>query len=265
MIRQHMTCTMVTIQLVSDLHIEFRNDEFVDPLSMITPSADVLVLAGDIGSLYKYDQLCNFLSKCALLFKHTLYIPGNHEYYVPPDHGGVGVPIRELKVRLRQLDESIPNFTVLDRECVILGRTMIAGATLWSDMEGFDVPKYIVRMCGISNRLYSELFKQDLAFIESTVEYCKLNNLELVVATHHPPTKAVLEGVNKRDKFRSLYATDLDRLLTTDNVRIWMCGHIHKNFDFITSNGTRVLGNQRGKPKDHITDYRDDLVIKLFL
>ena len=255
---------MVTIQLVSDLHIEFRNDDFVDPLSIIKPSADVLVLAGDIGSLYKYDQLSDFLLRCTYHFKHVLYVPGNHEYYVPAEQG-VGVPISELKGRLRRLNTSIPNFTVLDRECVIIGQTMIAGATLWSDMEGFDIPRYIVRICGISNRLYSDMFNHDLAFIESAIEYCKLNNLELVVATHHPPTKAVLEGTNKKEKFRSLYATDLDRLLVLDNMRLWMCGHIHKNFDFLTTKGTRVLGNQRGKPKDHISDYRDDLVIKIFL
>ena len=42
-----------------------------------------------------------------------------------------------------------------------------------------------------------------------------------------------------------------------------MAGHIHSNFDYITTQGTRLIGNQLGKPKDNITDYKKDLVITI--
>ena len=44
---------MTSIQIASDLHIEFKNDDVPDPLNYITPTANILILAGDIGSLYK--------------------------------------------------------------------------------------------------------------------------------------------------------------------------------------------------------------------
>ena len=70
----------------------------------------------------------------------------------------------------------------------------------------------------------------------------------------------------KRDKYISLYTSDLDYLLDTNKINTWICGHIHSNFDFIHNqkqNGTRIVGNQKGKPKDKITDYLKNFVIKI--
>jgi predicted phosphodiesterase len=134
---------MLRLQLVSDLHIEYNNDSVdVDPVEYITPSADVLVLAGDIGSLYKIEQLSNFVSRAAALFKHTIYVFGNHEA-----------------------------------------------------------------------------------------------------------------------RFISLYASDLDYLLNKESIDTWICGHVHTNFDMVADGGTRLIGNQRGKPKDNICDYKKNLVL----
>ena len=42
---------------------------------------DILILAGDIGSLYKIKQLTNFFNTIQSYYKHILYVPGNNEYY----------------------------------------------------------------------------------------------------------------------------------------------------------------------------------------
>ena len=44
---------------------------------------------------------------------------------------------------------------------------------------------------------------------------------------------------------------------------IWISGHIHINYDYINENGTRLLGNQLGKPKDNITDFNKKLVVEI--
>ena len=75
---------MSKFQIVSDLHIEYRNDQIPEPLDYITPTAEILILAGDIGSLYKYKQLVGFLEKLCVYFKYVVYIPGNHEFYMVP-------------------------------------------------------------------------------------------------------------------------------------------------------------------------------------
>jgi predicted phosphodiesterase len=249
---------MATIQIVSDLHIEYQNDDKIDPLSIITPSADVLVLAGDIGSLYKYDQLFSFIGGLVPHFKHVIYVPGNHEYYVPPNHRGVKMSF--LKDMLKELNNSWENFNVLDRGSVQIGELCIVGATLWSDIQ-CDLPKFIVRIHKITSEIYQDMFIGDLKYIEQMVEYCHEKKLKMMCVTHHPPTYAVMNGVKKRDKYISLYASNLDYLLKIDNIQTWVCGHVHSNFDFVTEGGCRVVGNQKGKPKDNISDFGNAFVI----
>ena len=59
---------MTTIQIVSDLHIE-QYEDVPNPLDFITPSADILILAGDIGSFYRIQQLIDFLKALCSYFK----------------------------------------------------------------------------------------------------------------------------------------------------------------------------------------------------
>ena len=80
------------------------------------------------------------------------------------------------------------------------------------------------------------------------IKYCNKNNYTLVVVTHHPPLMKIVDG-NKKKKFKSLYATDLEYLFYKDDIHTWICGHVHKNFDFVTANGTRVLGKPERKTK----------------
>lgn len=249
-----------TLQVVSDLHIEYNNDENVDPLTIITPSADILILAGDIGSFYKYEQLFFFLDNIVGHFKHVVYVPGNHEYYTPPAYVPLGMD--ELENVKSRLGDSFENLSILDRGSLVIGDHCIVGATLWSDLK-CELPKYIVRIHQFTTSIYKRKFAEDVTYIKRMIEHCKENNLKMICVTHHPPTKKVLyDTTKKREKFKSLYASELDHLLDGDVVKTWMCGHVHKNFDFISEKGCRVLGNQMGKPKDKITDFKKDLVVE---
>jgi len=244
------------VQIVSDVHIEYLLDE-KDPFEFITPSAEILILAGDIGSLYKIDQLKNFLSILSTRFKVILYILGNHEFYYY--NNSAQVDMKTLYQRAYNLKKDINNLIILNRNSVIIGDTCICGATLWSKPE-IKIPKYIIRINGISNELYEGMYKKDLLYVEKMVEYCQNKNLKLIVATHYPPTKKVLGGTEKRNI--SLYVNNLDHLLSKDKISTWICGHVHKNFDFITENGTRIIGNQVGKPRENLS-FLKDLTIDL--
>ena len=91
----------------------------------------------------------------------------------------------------------------------------------------------------------------------------KNKNYKLVVVTHHPPTYKVLENCNKNKKYLSLYSNNLDQLLNKNKINTWICGHTHKNFDLISSLGTRLVSNQKGKKKDKIYDFYKNFVINL--
>ena len=92
----------LNLQIVSDIHIEYKNDEIPNPLDYITPTAEILILAGDIGSLYKIKQLKGFLDILCKHFKTVIYVPGNHEYYLMTDYNHL--PMEELTNRLLYLE-----------------------------------------------------------------------------------------------------------------------------------------------------------------
>jgi UDP-2,3-diacylglucosamine pyrophosphatase LpxH len=251
---------MTDFQIVSDLHIEYKNDCLIDPLTLITPSSNILIMAGDIGSFYKYYQLKYFLEIICKEFKIVLYVPGNSEYYKTLNHGPLGM--KQLFENIIKINENIPNLYVLNQSSVKIGEYCFAGTTLWSHLE-IPLPKYIVRIHDMDTQMYTEFFNKDIKYIDKMINYCQQNDLKLIMITHYGPTFKILEGVKKKKKFESLYANNLDHLLYYNKVHTWICGHVHKNFDFVTNGGTRIVGNQKGKPKDNIIDYKHDFVIKL--
>lgn len=250
---------MTTIQIASDLHIEYKNDLIPNPLNFITPSADILVLAGDIGSFYKIEQLTKFLEALCSYFQIVLYIPGNHEWYTI--RGKEVLKYETLEKRMRQMEDKIPNLNILNKSSVVIGNICFAGCTLWSNPEG-QIPPFIVRIPDIKTKEYREKHFEDLEYLKNMMLFCQKNNHRLVIITHYPPTKKTLdEACAKKKKFHSIYATDLDYLLDISLVQTWICGHVHKNFDFISELGCRVVGNQKGKDKDRIADYKTDFTI----
>ena len=254
---------MVEIQIASDLHIEYKNDDIPNPLDYITPTADILILAGDIGSLYKIEQLEGFLLKLSAHFKYIIYVTGNQEYYMFQEYNPLGMHL--LLDRLYKIEQDISNLYILNKSSIMIENVCITGCTLWSDLK-INIPKFIVRINGITNEIYTQKFKTELNYIKKMVDHCDKNNYKMVVVTHYCPTYQVTTNCKKRDKYISLYTSDLDYLLDTNKINTWICGHIHSNFDFIHNqkqNGTRIVGNQKGKPKDKITDYLKNFVIKI--
>ena len=253
---------MFSVQIASDLHIEIIEENIkIDPLSYITPKADILILAGDIGSFYKFDQLYNFINDLSKYFKYILYVPGNHEYYMINNYEPLDIKILENRKLL--LGQKINNLIVLDKNSVLIDNVCIIGCTLWSKPE-CKVPNFLVRIKGINTYIYENNHKNDLDYIHQMIEYCKNKKLKLIVITHYPPSYKILKDSKKIDKFVSLYVNKLDHLLENKKIHTWICGHIHSNFNFMSKEGTRVVSNQLGKPKDKITDYKKCFNIKIF-
>lgn len=118
------------LQLLSDLHLE-QSPDFVPQAA---PGADVLVLAGDIGS-YQRDSrlddsdfgLARFSPRLAASpWKTVLYVPGNHEYD--------DLDFDETHARLRATCARL-GITWLEQEIVVLEGVRFVGATLWADFE----------------------------------------------------------------------------------------------------------------------------------
>lgn len=250
----------MTYQIVSDLHIEYKNDEILNPLDFITPKADILILAGDIGSLYKFKQLKSFLEQICPHFKATIYVPGNHEFY--HQDGYKHQSLENLTIQLHSLQHQIKKLFILQQSHIIIDDICFVGCTLWSKCL-INIPRYIVRIPDMNTLIYIKKHDSDVNFLKKMIAWNNTNpnQKKMVVVTHHCPTEKVLCANTKKDKFKSLYVSDLEYLINKENVHTWICGHIHQNFDFML-NGTRVVGNQKGKPKDRIEDFSKEFVVE---
>lgn len=119
------------IQLLSDLHLEVHPHYQATP----APDADVLVLAGDIGSyqagsllqgeyfgLERFSPLPQFAAwPCPVIF-----VPGNHEYDMQDWD--------EAHTRLRRECDTL-GILWLERESVVLDAVRFVGTTLWTDYD----------------------------------------------------------------------------------------------------------------------------------
>ena len=121
----------VNIQLLSDLHLETQPQFAASP----AVGADLLVLAGDIGSYQRGSRLQDpdfGLARFSPLAAQggwptpVLYVPGNHEYDL--------LDFDATHARLRATCERL-GLIWLERESLVLGGVRFIGTTLWSDFD----------------------------------------------------------------------------------------------------------------------------------
>jgi predicted phosphodiesterase len=121
----------MNIQLLSDLHLE-NNPGFVPTPA---PGADVLVLAGDIGSYQNNSALSAAGDTDFGLGRFSpqngwptpvLFVPGNHEYD--------GLDFDAAHQRLQDTCARL-GITWLEREVLVLSGVRFVGTTLWSDFD----------------------------------------------------------------------------------------------------------------------------------
>jgi len=132
----------MNLQLLSDLHLES------DPLfrAVPAPGADLLVLAGDVGSYQKRRdgsvmpepdwglQRFSPLPQYAGWPVPVLFVPGNHEYDA--------LDLDEAHQALRRTCDRL-GIQWLERETTVIDGVRFVGTTLWSDYDALaavDIP-----------------------------------------------------------------------------------------------------------------------------
>lgn len=227
------------IQLVSDLHLEF--DENWDYLhnNPLTPSGDILVVAGDAIYLGDPDMMrFDFFDWCANHFTETLIVPGNHEFY-----GGFDIADTlegfELEVR--------PNVRFLNNRSWRRGETELFFTTLWQRYRNLNEKLNALTLLndyenGIFNGKHFEAFDvNDIharcatwlgAALDSSAARTK------VVVTHHCPyiNKEMSSSVGKTHT--PCYMADMTDFILAHRPDYWLHGHVHR----VRSKAERIGG-----------------------
>lgn len=176
----------MTIQYCSDLHLELPDNTKWLKANPLVPSADVLLLAGDIIPFVEMEQCANFFSYLSDHFQATYWLPGNHEYY-----GG------DITQRSGSFRESIrSNVYLLNNQVEQLEGVTLIFSTLWSHISPaaeWDIARAVTDFRSITqdgerfrplhcNRLHRECRQ----FMEHAVAAAA--GSKILMVTHHVPT-----------------------------------------------------------------------------
>lgn len=211
------------LHILSDLHIEFTSFKYRPKKNW--PEADILILAGDIGT---GKSARNFIQEQTRT-KKVIYVLGNHEFY---NHN-----MTEVRNYWKNLD--MENLYVLDNNYVDLGNYRFIGSTLWSDTSGPRIPMNdFVSIEFFSQEIGTAMYENNVLWLENTIDN---SDKDCIVITHHLPSFECVPD----DSFKKGYASNLHHLLKKENVKLWIHGHTHQSIDRMIET-TRVVCNPRG-------------------
>ncbi len=268
------------IQLLSDLHLE-THPNFAPEISA---EADLLILAGDVGS---------YQAGSMLLDKHDLdfglarfsprqdlgawpvpvfFVPGNHEYD--------GMPFEEAHDRLQETCARL-NITWLQQRIEIFQGVRFIGCTLWSDFEAL-VPTtgaltqqlkarekaeraadFYLRKTGTV--FQGEPFLSGAVNAKAQADQAWLTQAlsipfegPTVVITHFAPSLKSADPRYGLTPGTAGFCNALDHLLPLADV--WLHGHLHCAHDYV-HRGCRVVANPLGYAKKNEQQFFDPVKI----
>ncbi len=226
--------------ILSDLHCEISEFE------PIKTDADVVVLAGDIGSGTNGVEW----AMEAFIDKPIIYVPGNHEFY----HRN-----RSLNLGSMRYLAAGSNLHLLDNNEVVIDGVRFLGSTLWTDFKLFgdeeqkfalmDAQRYLQDFNLISEGPLRFTPQNSIDLHERSVKWLKDrldedHDGKTVVVTHHLPSMLSVSDRFKGSLLSACFASNLDDLFGKD-IDVWVHGHTHDTIDYVV-NGTRVVCNPRG-------------------
>lgn len=254
------------IQLLSDLHLEANPGFEASP----APDADLLVLAGDIGSYQRRKDGSAMtepdwgLQRFSPLPQHAgwpvpvLFVPGNHEYDA--------LDIDEAHAGLRAACERLGIFW-LERETTVIDGVRFVGTTLWSDYDTFCDPRsalteqlrtrhkafraanfYLHKMAGqrggalFDAAAMRELALECQAWLRDALAQTHTDG-PTVVVTHFAPTLHSADPRYGHSPGTAGFCNALDELLPLAD--LWLHGHLHCPTD-VQVGRCRIVANPLG-------------------
>lgn len=267
------------IQLLSDLHLEVHPHFKPVP----APGAEVLVLAGDIGSYQKGSLLPDGdfgLARFSPLHgwpTPVFFLPGNHEYDM--------LDFDLAHARLRETCERL-GMVWLEREVVLLQGVRFIGTTLWTDFDAlgpaegqagatigqqlaarekaFRAANYYLRTTGGTRAgqpmLAQQVREQALVCREWLQQALSVRyDGTTVVVTHFAPSLRSADPRYGLTPGTAGFCNAWDAMLA--HADVWLHGHLHAPSDYMHGD-CHVAANPMGYArKDEQVAFKPDMVL----
>lgn len=230
------------IQIISDMHIDFNEFEIFN--NILVPSADILLILGDIGSAYT-DNYEDFLDYCSENWKYTIFVSGNHEYYMLSSKIKT---FQEIDLYIKGLSKRYTNIYYLNKDYVEISNYIFLGTTLWSNVNEEDSKYMNDYSCCYYNQNNNltrndviKEYKNNVKWLKSKIEEFK--DKKIIILTHHLPFLYIEEF---EEKPNTAYCSDLlKEFVDYKNIIYWFCGHIHEKINYKLEH-IKVLSNPLG-------------------
>lgn len=251
---------MITLQILSDLHLEAPKGYDV---FKIAPRSPYLALLGDVGCIGRdYAEYTEFLFAQLQQFEIVFLVLGNHEpYHSSWNRTKILMDDFQNDVHARtSRGEQLGTFVLLDQKrhdidkdqekitilgCTLFSRIPEAGreAVSFGINDFYHINDWTVEQ-------HDEQHQRDATWLRSQIKSLQGSGRQVVVLTHYSPTWDA-QSQDPRHRNSSItpgFATDLldDPTWQNDSVKLWAFGHTHYNCDFKNDQGMRLYTNQRG-------------------
>ncbi len=237
------------IQYLSDLHLErMINYEFISQNinSIIVPSGEVLILAGDITKMDKLHYNDPIFDHLSMYFDKIFIVPGNHEYYYLSDLNKISQPFLNEDIR--------DNIHLVNNVSIDYKGVQFIFSTLWShinEYESFYIERNVMDFNHIKKGKYTLSYK-DFNSLHLDAKFFIVNalkdnkNTKTVVVTHHLPTKLVVHPDYKSSIISNAFVSENYDIIADNNIDYWIYGHSHRNIEDVKINNTILTCNQYG-------------------
>lgn len=266
---------------MSDLHLE--GHPAYRPLP--APGAELLVLAGDIGSYQHGSSLVeDDFGLARFSPRHgwpvpVLYVPGNHEYDA--------LDFDATHARLRATCERL-GITWLEREEVVFGDVRFLGTTLWADFDAlvvrpgepeptlqevlkqrhkaFRAANYYLRKAAAlrgGTMMLAEGWREQALVCQAWLRDALAQPFDgtTVVVTHFAPSLRSADPRYGVTPATAGFCNSLEDLLPQAD--FWLHGHLHCQLDYVEA-GCRVIANTLGyASKGEQEGFRPQFVLDL--
>jgi len=246
------------LQLLSDLHIEFKQWEY-QPCE-----ADVVILAGDIDVKGRgVDWVLNNIKNVPVL-----YVFGNHEFY------GKAYPklIEAAKAKVANT-----NVRILEKDLWRINGINFLGCTFWTDFKLFGNPRAAGYHCQEIMNDYKKIRRSpsfakmrasDTAAIHAdsrkwlSDSLKTLNGQRNVVITHHGPSRQSAPENLPDDLIMAAYVSNLKSFIKEHHPSYWLHGHLHNSAAYRVGS-CEVVCNPKGYPDEENSAFNPTMCIEI--